>query len=154
MRDFSDQVTWVLVADGKKALFLVDRGVGAVPDLRIMEASAIDNPSAREQGAARPGRTNAGHSGNPRRSALQESDYHQLAEDKFAQEIVARLNMSAREDLFDQLVIFAPASTLGEMRAHYGATLKMRIAAEAAKDLTKHPLEEIERQFQSVILSK
>lgn len=151
MRDFSDQVTWVLVADGEKALVFFNNDSDMSPDLRTLDATEIENPPSRNLGAARPGRANAGQAGNPRRSSFEETDFHQLAEDGFAQGIIARLNSLARDNAFDRLIVFAPAKTLGKMRAHYSAELRKKIATEADKDLTNHSLDQIEKHFRAAL---
>lgn len=150
-RDFSDRITWVAVADGEKALLLRNEDVDARPDLRILSAREIDNPPDRDQSAARPGRMNDGRAGGARKSAFEETDFHRLAKTRFAKDLSARLNRAALSDAFDRLIVIAPPATLGELRAHYNPELKMRLAAEIDKDLTRHPVEDIERCVASAL---
>jgi protein required for attachment to host cells len=46
--------------------------------------------------------------------------------------------------LFPALVIAAPPRTLADLRRAFHADVKQRIVAEVGKDLTHHPLAEIE----------
>lgn len=150
-RDFADRIAWVAVADGEKALILRNEGSDARPDLRILSATEIDNPPDRDQSAARPGRMNDGSAGGTRKSAFAETDFHKLAKAQFAKDLSARLNRAALSDAFDRLVVIAPPATLGALRSHYNPELKTRLTAEIDKDLTKHPVEDIEWQVASAL---
>lgn len=150
-RDFADRITWVAVADGEKALILRNVDTDAKPDLRILSAREINNPPNRDQAAARPGRVNDGRAGSARKSAFAETDFHKLGEIQFARELSSRLNAAASVDAFDRLIIIAPPATLGELRSHYSAKLRERLAAEIDKDLTRHPVEDIELQVASAL---
>jgi urease subunit alpha len=48
-------------------------------------------------------------------------------------------------DRFDQLVIVAPSVIMGELRKSFSGSVEGRIVAEVAKDLTGHPVPEIEK---------
>jgi protein required for attachment to host cells len=149
-RDFSDRITWVAVADGEKALLLRNADVDAHPLLRLVSAEEIDNPPTREQVTDAAGRNNDGRAGGVRRSAFEETDFHRLAKEEFAHAFADRLNRAARRNAFDRLIVIAPAMTLGALRAHFGADLKKRLVWEVDKDLTKHPLADIERHVADV----
>ncbi len=43
------------------------------------------------------------------------------------------------------MIIVAPPRTLGELRKHYHKEVEKRLAGEIAKDLTGHPVPEIEK---------
>ena len=75
-----------------------------------------------------------------------ETDFHQLEEDRFAAEAAERCSNSRAEAarVSSQLVVVAPPRTLGELRKHYGKALTGKIAGELAKDLTGHPVSDIE----------
>ena len=47
---------WVLVGDGRRALFLYNHGDPDLLDLRVIDARVDENPSAHEQGTDAPGR--------------------------------------------------------------------------------------------------
>lgn len=135
--------TWVLVADGEKALFLVNATDAENPHLEVRREKHQDNPPDREQGTDRPGRF--ADSGVGQRSAVQETDWHQLAKDRFADELAGMLYKSAHRGDFDRLVIVAPPRTLGELRSKMHAEVAEKVVAEIDKTLTNHPLTEIEK---------
>jgi len=146
MRDFGDRITWIAVADGEKAVIFRNIGTGDQPDLRVLTVSEIENPANREQAAAAPGRMNDGRAGSARKSAMEETDYHRLAKTQFAREFAARLDRAAETDQFDRLIVIAPPITLGELRNFYSGEVRSRLIAEIDKDLTRHPVEDIEKQ--------
>lgn len=76
--------TLVLVADGRKMLFLRNHGDETQMDLQLEAHQEQDNPLTHEQGTDVPGRSFA--SVGNRRSAMAETDFHQLQEDRFAAE--------------------------------------------------------------------
>ena len=149
VRDFSDKITWVVVADGHKSVFLRNFDSDSRPDLRVLAIDEIENPLSHRQGTSRPGRTNESQPGVIRKSALDETDFHQLAKSKFAGEISDRLEIAANRDEFDRLVLVAPPKTLGELRAQFSTKISSRIVAEINRDLTRHPIEDIEKQVAS-----
>ena len=55
------------------------------------------------------------------------------------------LRKRALRNEFESLVIVAPPRTLGELRKHYHKEVQKRLAGEVAKDLTGHPVAEIEK---------
>lgn len=134
--------TLVLVADGRKMLFLRNHGNPAHIDLRVETLLEQDNPSNREQASDAPGRSFA--SVGSRRSAMEESDFHQIAEDRFAADAADMLRDRALDGDFENLVIVAPPHTLGELRKHYHKEVASRIIDEINKDLTGRPIDEIE----------
>lgn len=150
-RDFSDRITWVAVADGEKSLILRNDDVDGSPSLSVLETEKIDNPPDREQGTDAAGRNNDGRAGGVRKSAFEETDFHRLAKEAFARAFADRLNKAAQQGAFDRLVVIAPPSALGALRAHYGADLKKRLVGEIDRDLTKHPVADIERQVAAAL---
>jgi protein required for attachment to host cells len=135
--------SFVLVADGKKSLFFRNEGDGEFPNLIIERKDVHENPKDREQ---KSDATGSAHSSfGTVRSAFSETDFHQLEEDRFAAETAELLKQRALRNEFDSLIIVAPPKTLGELRKHYHKEVERRIAGEIAKDLTGHPVEEIEK---------
>jgi protein required for attachment to host cells len=133
----------ILVGDGQKALFLRNRGNPRHVDLVVERVLERDNPPTREQGTDRPGRYAATLSGA--RSAMEEVDWHHLAKDRFASELAETLYRHVHANLFERLVIIAPPKILGDLRRAFHAEVLGRIAAEIPKELTSHPVAEIER---------
>ncbi len=133
----------VLVADGAKYLLFRNSG-----DLRRVAfayegGGEKENPSTRQQGSDQPGR--AFSSVNKARSAMDQTDWHQIEEDRFATSIAEMLGLLADAGDFDELVVVAPPRCLASLRKAFGRPVSSRIVAEIAKDLTKHPVTEIAR---------
>jgi len=135
----------VFVGDGRKALFLRNQGDAKFPNLRVERAFVDANPPTHEQGSDRPGR--AFSSINSRRSSVAQTDWHELEEKTFARDVAAQLERVVRERGIKALVIAAPPRTLAELRHAFHADVKSRIVAELDKDLTKHPVYEIEKHL-------
>ena len=131
----------VLVADGRKLLFLRNQGDEARMDLHIEAHQEQQNPPTREQGTDVPGRS---FTSGGRRSAMEETDFHQIEEDRFAAEAATILRDRALDGDFKTLVVVAPPRTLGELRKHYHKEVASRIVHELNKDLTGFPVEDIE----------
>lgn len=138
---------WVIVADGEKALFLRNQGDAKFPDLAVVEEMAQENPPTREQGSDRPGRYNDGPTVH--RSAVQDTDWHRLNKDRFANEIAGRLYSLAHKGEFDDVVLIAPPRVLGEMRQKLHQEVGDKVRAEIPKTLTNHTIAEIETLLQS-----
>src|SRR5882724_6252704 len=102
-----------------------------------------DNPPNREQGTDRPGRSTA--SLGVGRSAMEEVDWHHLAKERFTSEVAEALYRHGHANRFEELVIIAPPKILGNLRKVLHAEVVDLIAAEIPKDLTTHPLSEIEK---------
>lgn len=136
--------TWVLVADGRKALLLRNATDEIRPDLKVVKViEQPDNPRTAEHGTDRPGRVVDSASG--RRSAVEQTDWHDLAERDFAAGVADEMERHRRDGDFSKLVVVAPARTLAEFRQRFSKELHATVMAELDKDLTKHPVHEIER---------
>lgn len=134
--------TWVLLADGEKALFLRNDLDEMNPDLNVVREEAQANPSDAAQGVEPPGRMH--DDGVQQRSAVQEPDWHKLAKDRFADDLADLLYDYAHKNRFSRLVVCAPAKVLGELRKQYHKEVRARLVAEVDKDFTNHPLDEVE----------
>ena len=133
----------VLVADGKKLLFFRNEGDALSPKLEVERKQEQANPATRDQQTDGPGR--AFESWGVGSHAYSETDFHQLEEDRFAAEAAEMLNQRALRNDFDALIVVAPPRTLGELRKHYHKEVERRLSGEVAKDLTGHPVSEIEK---------
>lgn len=135
---------FVFVGDGRKALFLRNDGDEKFPNLKTEKVFIDDNPPTHEQGAERPGRVNQAAPGEPR-SAVGQPDWHELEEQHFARRVAFSLEQLIRSSKARALVVVAPPRTLAELRDAFHADIKDLILAEINKDLTKHPVGEIEK---------
>jgi protein required for attachment to host cells len=137
---------FVLVGDGRKALFLRNHGDARFPNLRAERVFVADNPRSSDQGSDQPGRAFA-RAGTHRRSGMEETDWHDLEEHRFAHETAAAMEELVRRRGATALVIVAPPRALAALRGAIHADVKARVVAEIDKDLTKHPIAEIERHL-------
>jgi protein required for attachment to host cells len=133
----------IFVGDGRKALFLRNDGDDKFPNLKTERVFAEENPLTHDQGTDRPGRSfESAHTG--RRGAVEQTDWHRLEEDRFVGRVAAALEDVVRKGGVPALVIVAPPRTLADLRRDFHADVKKLIVAEIDKDLTKHPVGEIE----------
>ena len=135
---------WLIVADGEKALFLKNKGDTVNPDFQVIREMEQDNPPTREQGTGRAGRAFKG-AHTSRRSAVQGTDWHDLAEEKFARKAAAELERLVQKLAPKSIVVAAPPRTLADLRTALPQKIRRRVIAEIAKDFTRHPVLEIER---------
>ena len=123
----------VLVSDGRRARFLRNKGTAAHPELVLETTLDSQNPPTREQGTDQPG------------SAMEETDWHQQAEERFAGQVANLLYHMEHAHKFDELVMVAPPKMLGDLRARLHREVADCVIAEVARDLTGHPLPDIGR---------
>lgn len=113
----------ILVSDGRKALFLKNAGDDVFPNFQVERVlQAEDNPLAHEQ-----------------------PDWKEQSERKFAVEVADAANAAAAKADVKAIVVAAPPRTLAQLRTHFSEAVKQKIRAEVNKDLTKHPVYEIEQ---------
>ncbi len=134
---------WVLVGDGRRALFLENHGDPDVLDLRVIEARVEANPATRDQGTDAPGRAFASRGGP--RSSLETTDWHELEKEHFADRIAETINKAAESGEMKEVVLIAPPRVLGELRKHLSVKAQAKVKGEIDKDLTRHPISEIEK---------
>jgi len=141
--------TVVLVADGRKLLFLRNDGDGAHPNLKVEAAEEHPNPRDVDQKTDTHGRASStsagGFGGSGSGSTMGEADYHQLEEDRFAAEAADLLKRRALANDYEKLIVIAAPKTLGELRKHYHKEVEARLVGEIDKDLTGHPVPDIEK---------
>jgi protein required for attachment to host cells len=137
----------VFVGDGRKALFLRNAGDEKYPNLKTEQVFVDQNPATHDQGSDKPGRLFAGANARDRRSAVEATDWHELEEHRFARMVAEALERLVRERKIKAVVIVAPPRTLAELRQAFHNDVKARIKAEVDKDLTKHPVYEIEKHL-------
>jgi protein required for attachment to host cells len=135
----------VLIVDGKRARFLRNKGTPRHVELITERELEQENPPTREQGTDRPGRY-LGADGVSR-SAVEQTDWHQQAEERFAEAIADMLYRMAHAHAFDELVVVAPPKVLGNLRAAFHPEVTTRVVAEVSKDLTSLPVPELARRL-------
>ena len=136
----------VFVGDGQKALFLRNKGDEKFPNLTTMQVFTDDNPPTHEQGTDRPGRAFKRAATNLR-SGVANTDWHELEKHRFADHVAGVLEQLVRSEKIKDLVIVAPPRTLAELRHVFHDDVRRRIVAEVDKDLTNHPIWDIEKHL-------
>lgn len=137
---------FVFVGDGGKALFLRNEGDEMFPNLVTERVFIDEDPPTHEQGTDAPGRVFSGaHAVG--RSAVEPTDWHEIEKARFANQVGAALEDVVRKRSAPALVIVAPPRILADLRRTFHPDVKARIVAEIDKDLTKHPVREIERHI-------
>ena len=136
----------IFVGDGRKALFLRNDGDEKFLNLKAEQVFVDDNPSTHEQGSDKPGRAFK-RAGTNQRSGVENADWHELEEQRFAHRVAAAMEQLVRERNAKALIVAAPPRTLAELRHSFHPDVKRRIIAEIDKDLTKHPVGEIEKHL-------
>ena len=134
--------TWVLVADSEKALFLRNVTDAEAPHLVVVGKETQENPSDREQGANKPGRME--DTGVQQRSAFDDTDWHELAKDRFAADLAERLYAYAHDGAFRRIVLVADPRVLGALRKDLHKEVESRVVAEIDSNLTHLPVDRIE----------
>lgn len=136
----------VFVGDGTKALFLRNKGDEKFPNLIVERVLADKNPPTRDQGTDRPGRAFKRAATN-RRASVETTDWHEVEKERFAAHVASTLEQLAKAEETKGIIVVAPPRTLAELRHAFHKDLEKRIIAEVDKDLTKHPVWEIEQHL-------
>ena len=135
--------TWVLVADSEKALLLENETDHENPHLKVVRKKVQDNPSDIEQSANRPGRMN--DDGPGQKSAYDDTDWHELAKERFVSDLADLLYGHAHRGNFDDIILVADPSVLGNLRDELHQEVTDKVRGEIPKNLTNHPPNEIEK---------
>jgi len=133
----------VFVGDGRKAVFLRNQGDEKFPNLRVEKVFEDENPSSHAQGTDRPGRVGES-AATGRRSAVEPTDWHDIEEHRFVRKVAAAMEQMVRASKAKALVVVAPPRTLADLREAFHPDVKARVIAEIHKDLTRHPVWQIE----------
>ena len=134
--------TLVLVADGKKMLFLRNQGDEGIIDLRTESHDERDDRKDREIKTDAP-RTQ-GQSAGYGRDTMEETDFHQQEEDRWVKEAAEELKKRALRNDYDALVLVLPPKALGVLRKELHKEVEKRIVATINKEMTDRPIPDIE----------
>lgn len=140
--------TWLAVCDGTKALLIENMGDKQFPKFETRESFKQDDPPTHMQGASPPGRA-FGTVGN-RRGAVEQTDFHQQAEEYFLREFAKTIDRAVYEHRIKSLMLIAPAHALGYMRSQLSAATHEIVVGELARDYVKLPLYEMESHLAKV----
>lgn len=138
----------VLVSDARRARLLRNKGTPLKPELIIEKALEHENPPTREQGTDKPGRraTTMGGAGTVR-GGIEQTDFHQQEEERFASEIAEMLYQLSHAGRYEELVVVAPPKMLGDLRAKFHPEVAGAVIAELPRDLTQYSVPEIGRML-------
>ena len=139
----------VIVADGRKRLLFRNEGDEVYPKLEVVEHDEKIVPAREDMATDEPGSKHDYGAGMNQRSGMEETDFHQLEEDRFAADTAERLPTRALRTEYSKLIVVAPPRALGELRKHYHKEVEARIIGEIAKDLSNRPTDEIEQLIAS-----
>ncbi|MEO1138199.1 MAG: host attachment protein [Pseudomonadota bacterium] len=135
-------VTWVVVANGRDAKVLENRGPGKGLDLlarKGWQAESVRIPDDK------PG---VGHSiAGPGVSAVEQTDTRLQTETKFAKHVLQELSNALRAKEFDRLIIACGPHMLGLFRAHLEDDLRSVVIGEIAKDFSAQPIHVLEARL-------
>ena len=131
---------WILVCDGKRAIYLENKGSALHPNLEVHQVHEHDDPASHDINSDAPGRT-SGPDG--RRSSVDNGDAHDLQEQRFLKAIGERMEKFHAKFHFQDFILVAPARALGLLRKVLPHQLKSILRAELEKDLVKLSVPEI-----------
>ncbi|MFN3938523.1 MAG: host attachment protein [Gemmobacter sp.] len=129
----------VVVADGEKAMVLVNEGSPKAPRLMLRRKVEQEVGRNRELLSDRAGRMP--DPGPRQRSAMELPDPAREAREHFAAELASELNGALEGEA--RIVLAAPPQTLAVLREHLAPALRARVLAELPKSLTHHPTDRI-----------
>ncbi len=138
---------WVVVCDGSKALMLQNEGDAELINLKVVEAMDEKHAATHEMGTDKPGRVQ--ESAVTGRSAVEQTDWHERAEDEFLGKVAAKLDGMIDSHEIKHLVLVAPPRALGRIRNHLSDKVSKVIDTELDKDLTNLPVDQIEKHLTS-----
>jgi len=136
---------WVVVCDGRKALILENAGDEKFPNLRCREEHDHPDPPTHELGTSPPGRAFA--SVGTARSAVEQTDFHDQAEQRFLSWLANHLDAAVTKGDAKALIIVAPPRALGVLRRAYSPRLRSALKAEVDKDFVRTPIDQIEKHL-------
>jgi protein required for attachment to host cells len=135
--------TRLLVCDGRKALFLRNGGPAGRPAFEVEQEMHEKGAShTADLGADEPGRLKSAF--GPR-SSVEGTDWRQAAEDAFVRKAVDAFTALCDAHDVREVVLVAPPRALATIRKIASKSLHDRVVGEIDKDLTKHPVHELER---------
>ena len=132
----------VLVIDGRKMLFFRNHGDENQIDLRTEAHDERTDAYDRDIKSDAPGtvQQSAGYG----RSTYEETDFHQLEEDRWAKDAADELKKRALRNDFEALAIVAPPKVLGVLRKDLHKEVERRIVCTVNKEMSGRPIPDIE----------
>ncbi|MES2326852.1 MAG: host attachment family protein [Pseudomonadota bacterium] len=137
----------VLVADGRKMLFFRNHGDENQIDLRTESHDARQDRKDRDFKTDAPGteKQSFGYG----RSTYEETDFHQLEEDRWIKEAADELKARVLRGDFEALAIVAPPKALGVLKKCLHKEVEKRIVCTINKEMSGRPIPDIEALLDS-----
>lgn len=142
--------TWVVVADGEKALFFKNVATAFDPKFRLISSLTSQHRNL-QASTDRPGRRADGGPGQ--KSAMEQTDTQRIALKRFAQDLADRLLQQERRGSFPKLVIVAAPQLMGTLRNQLHKSVLSKVIAQIDKTLTNHSAERLDRVLKSELVS-
>jgi len=139
---------WVVVCDGRKALILENAGDKEFPNLKTKEVREHADPRTHDLGASPPVRTHTpAATGSARRSAVEQTDWHDIAERTFLEGLASRLDTAVNGGETKGFYLVAPPRALGMLRKALSPAVNKRLRGEIEHDYVKISVREIEKRL-------
>jgi protein required for attachment to host cells len=142
--------TWIVIADGAHARVL--EHVPGTPGLQAVSGMVITTalPRTHDLVSDRAGRSFESQ-GPTRHAKAGRSDPHRELKRGTARALAAMLKAGLAERRYQRLVLVAPPTALGDMRAALAKDVRALVAAEIAQDLVKAPQKALSRHLAHVL---
>jgi protein required for attachment to host cells len=136
----------IMVVDGAQMALFRNSGKDFDPNLELIEQEQNVTPRTSDIGDDQPGRAFKSVGGH--RDAYEQTDYHQLLEDKFAMQACSKLEALLAKGEGRAILIAAPR-VLGAMRKHLKSKTRERLIAEIDKDYAGRSAADVARMLGS-----
>jgi protein required for attachment to host cells len=136
----------VMVVDGARLALFRNKGKDFDPKLELIEQEEDVTPRTSDIGTDQPGRGFQSVGGH--REAYEQTDYHQLLEDKLAAQACTKLEALLAKGEGRAILIAAPR-VLGAMRKQLKPKTRQRLIAEIDKDYAGRSAADIARMLGS-----
>lgn len=136
-----EQGTWVIIADGEKALVMENITDAQDPNLVVVSVEEQDSVTAKP--TDRAGRRS--DIGPNQKSAVEEDTWRAHAKSLFVQDVANLLNRKGLKGAYKRLVLVASPHVLGLLRRRLHSKVLAKVVAEVDKTLTNHPLHKVEQ---------
>ena len=139
----------VLVADGRKMLFFRNRGDENQIDLRTESHDARQDRKDRYFKTDAPGTEKQSFGFG--RSTYEETDFHQLEEDRWIKDAADELKARVLRGDFEALAIVAPPKALGVLKKYLHKEVQKRIVCTVNKEMSGRPVPDIEALIENAM---
>ncbi|MGE0154517.1 MAG: host attachment protein [Reyranellaceae bacterium] len=144
--------TWVLIADAGRARILATPRLAG--DGNYVQLAAYDNSEAlkQPQSTDRPGRAFESADGTPH-AVAEYSEIDKQPKREFAHRLAEIVNKGAANEDYARLMLVAPPTVMGALRASLSHEASRRLIGSLDKDLTHVGLDDLPKHLQGVVSS-